>query len=104
LITKLHKYVTKFSLPPHPCESVPRIWRANIFFDKTGSDDERNLIGHRHATLAGQEPLGRTYDAVSFGKGRHTHRRFLLLKYVTKFRLPPHPCESVPHLESQYLL
>jgi hypothetical protein len=33
----LLKYVTKFRLPPHPCESV-RIWRANIFFDKTGSE------------------------------------------------------------------
>jgi hypothetical protein len=31
LITKVRKYVTKFRLPPHQCESVPRIWRANIF-------------------------------------------------------------------------
>jgi hypothetical protein len=38
---QLSKYVTKFRLPPHPCESVPRIWRANIFFDKTGSEMTR---------------------------------------------------------------
>jgi hypothetical protein len=97
------EYVTKFRLPPHPCDRY--IWRANIFFDKTGSEMTRNLIAERHATLAGQEPLGRTLMQYRSVKARHTHRRFDV-SGTTKFQAPPlpPPMKCTSHLESQYLL
>jgi hypothetical protein len=101
-----------------------RIWRANIS-DKTGSEMTAEFDhGHRHATLAGQGTSWAAPDAVSFGEGRQwprqpdatvrrqtgqgnhvaqvDHEKFH--KYVTKFHFLPQSCESVIHLESQYLL